>query len=36
MKIKLYGRCEERESGNVVFDVFAYVAGCEVLEVELK
>ena len=36
MKIKSYGRCEERESGNVVFDVFAYVAGCEVVEVEPK
>ena len=36
MKIKSYGHCEERESGNVVFDVFAYVAGCEVVEVEPK
>jgi hypothetical protein len=36
MKIKLYGCCEERESGDVAFDVFAYVAGCEVVEVEPK
>jgi hypothetical protein len=36
MKIKSYGRCEERESGDVAFDVSAYVARCEAVEVELK
>ena len=36
MKIKSYRRCEEQESGDVVFDVFAYVAGCEVVEAEPK